>query len=256
VTRQAVILAGGLGTRLRPVTETLPKPLMPVGARFFLHYMLKMLVRNGICDILLLVGHRHERIVETVGDGAAYGCRIGYSVERELLGTGGAIRNAEAKLQNEFFVLNGDTYLPVDYRAVEAAWEKRRDEWDGLLVVYDNSEPVAPGNVRVGDDGLVREYRKHADLAHPAAGGAGTVDAGVQIFTRRILELLPPGEVVSLEETVFTKLIAERRLGAYTTSTRYYDIGTPARLAAFERYIRESGLDEREDTALHKREDA
>ncbi|MBN1916907.1 MAG: nucleotidyltransferase family protein [Verrucomicrobia bacterium] len=253
MTRQAVILAGGLGTRLRPVTETIPKPLMPVGDRFFLHYMLKMLVTNGVEDILLLVGHLHERVMEAVGDGTAYGCRIDYSVERELLGTGGAIKNAEAKVRDEFFVLNGDTYLPVDYRAVEAAWEARRNECDCLLVVYDNSEPVAPGNVRVGDDGVVQEYSKHAV---PTSGGAGYVDAGVQLFKRRILDLMPPGEVVSLEETVFTKLVSERRLGAYTTSTRYYDIGTPERLVAFERYIRDSGLDERENSALHERRDA
>ena len=250
MTRQAVILAGGLGTRLRPVTEMIPKPLMPVGDRFFLHYMLKMLVANGMRDVLLLVGHLHERVVKAVGDGARYNCRVEYSVERELLGTGGAIKNAEDKLDDEFFVLNGDTYLPIDYRAVEADWEARRDELDGLLVVYDNSEPVAPGNVRVGDDGLVTEYRKRAGRA------AGGVDAGVQVFTRRILELMPPGEVVSLEETVFTKLIAERRLGAYTTSTRFYDIGTPERLAAFERYIRNSGLNTREDHGLREEEDA
>jgi mannose-1-phosphate guanylyltransferase len=240
VTRQAVILAGGLGTRLRPVTETIPKPLMPVGQRFFLHYMLRMLVENGVEDVLLLVGHLHERIVEAVGDGAAYGCRIDYSVEPELLGTGGAIKNAEPKVHDEFFVLNGDTYLPIDYRAVEVRWEQRRDELDGLLVVYDNSEPVAPGNVRLADGEFVVQYEKHADRE------GGYVDAGVQIFKKDILGTIPAGQVVSLEREVFPQLIAAQRLGAYATSTRYYDIGTPERVGAFERYIAESGLDEPE----------
>lgn len=239
MTRQAVILAGGLGTRLRPVTETIPKPLMPVGARFFLHYLLEMLAANGVRDVLLLVGHLHERIVEAVGDGARYGCRIDYSVEAELLGTGGAIKHAEAKVHDEFFVLNGDTYLPIDYADLEAQWEARRDGLDGLLAVYDNSEPVAPGNVRLDEGGRVVEYRKHADRA------GGMVDAGVQVFKKLMLDMIPAGEVVSLEQKVFSRLIAQGRLGAYTTSTRYYDIGTAERLAAFERYIEETGLDER-----------
>jgi mannose-1-phosphate guanylyltransferase len=238
--RQALILAGGLGTRLRPATETVPKPLMPVGKRFFLHYLLRMLVENGVRDILLLVGHLAEKVTEAVGDGARYGCRIAYSVEPEPLGTGGAIKNAAANVHDEFFVLNGDTYLPIDYGGVQAHWEQRRGELDGLLVVYDNTEPVAPGNVWLADDKLVAEYRKHAGRE------GGTVDAGVQVFKKTILDMIPAGRPASLEELVFPKLIAQRRLGAHTTSTRYYDIGTPERLAAFERYIEESGLDERE----------
>ena len=238
--RQALILAGGLGTRLRPATETIPKPLMPVGKRFFLHYLLRMLVENGVRDILLLVGHLAEKVVEAVGDGARYQCRIAYSIEPEALGTGGAIKNAAAKVQDEFFVLNGDTYLPIDYGAVQAHWEQHRAECDGLLVVYDNSEPVAPGNVWLADDELVGEYRKHADRE------GGTVDAGVQVLKKTILDMIPAGRPASLEELVFPKLIEQRRLGAYTTSTRYYDIGTPERLAAFERYIEQGRLDERE----------
>jgi len=237
--RQALILAGGLGTRLRPVTQRIPKVLMPVGERFFLHYLLTMLVENGVRDVLLLIGHLGEQVVEAVGDGARYGCRVAYSVEPELLGTGGAIKNAAEKVHDEFFVLNGDTYLPLDYRALDQRWEQRRDELDGLLVVYDNSEPVAPGNVRLGGGDLVAEYRKHADAE------GGYVDAGVQVFKKAILDMIPEGRVVSLEQEVFPKLIADRRLGAYPTSTRYYDIGTPERLEAFERYIASSGLDER-----------
>ncbi len=238
--RQAVILAGGLGTRLRPVTETIPKALMPVGKQFFLHYLLRMLVRSGVRDVLLLVGHLSEKLIEAVGDGARYGCRVAYSVEPELLGTGGAIKHAEAKVHDEFFVLNGDTYLPLDYGALQVRWEERLNELDGLLVVYDNNEPVAPGNVRLGDGELVAEYRKDAQ------DEGGTVDAGVQVFKKTILELISAGRVVSLEQEVFSKLIARRRLGAYTTSTRYHDIGTPERLAAFEQYIARSGLDEQE----------
>ncbi len=238
--RQALILAGGLGTRLRPVSQTIPKPLMPVGEHSFLHYLLKMLVANGVRDVLLLVGHLAEQIVAAVGDGARYGCRIRYVVEPELLGTGGAIKHAAAGVHDEFFVLNGDTYLPLDYRALEARWNERRSELDGLLVVYDNSEPVAPGNVQLGDGELVAGYSKHAH------DEGGYVDAGVQIFKKTILDMVPAGRAVSLEQEVFPKLIAQRRLGAYPTATRYYDIGTPERLAAFEAYIARRELDEQE----------
>jgi mannose-1-phosphate guanylyltransferase len=236
--RQALILAGGLGTRLRPVTEKIPKVLMPVGERFFLHHLLTMLAASGVRDVLLLIGHLGEQVVEAVGDGARYGCRIAYSIEPELLGTGGAIKHAAAQVADEFFVLNGDTYLPLDYRALEQRWEERRAGLEGLLVVYDNHERVAPGNVRLDDGELVAEYRKDAGAE------GGYVDAGVQVFKKTILDMIPDRGVVSLEQEVFPKLIAGRRLGAYATSTRYYDIGTPERLAAFERYIARHAPDE------------
>ena len=246
--RQALILAGGLGTRLRPTTETIPKPLMPVGQHFFLHYLLRLLVEHGVRDVLLLVGHLSEQVVEAIGDGERYGCRVAYSIEEELLGTGGAIKHAAAKVQDEFFVLNGDTYLPIDYRAVEADWEARRNELDGLLVVYNNEPPVAPDNVRLGEGGLVAEYRKYVDAppngaARKAKDASGGVDAGVQIFKKTILEMIPEGRAASLEAEVFPKLVERGRLGAYATPTRYYDIGTPERLARFERYIADHGLD-------------
>jgi len=249
--RQALILAGGLGTRLRPTTETIPKPLMPVGEHFFLHYLLRMLVENGVQDVLLLIGHLSEKVIEAIGDGARCGCRVAYSIEEELLGTGGAIKNAAAKVHDEFFVLNGDTYLPIDYRAVEAHWEARRNELDGLLVVYDNVQPVAPDNVRLGDDELVAEYRKYVDAppngaVQNARDASGGVDAGVQIFKKTILGMIPEGRAASIEVEVFPELVARRRLGTYVTSTRYYDIGTPERLATFERYIARHGLDAQE----------
>ncbi len=115
---QAVILAGGLGTRMRPITETIPKPMIMVAGKPFLQHQLGLMSRAGIEEALLLVAYLGEQIQEYFGDGAKFGCKVSYSFEPSPLGTGGALKNAEAQLQDQFVVVNGDTYLAIDYCAL------------------------------------------------------------------------------------------------------------------------------------------
>lgn len=225
---QAVILAGGLGTRLRPLTKTVPKPMVPVAGRPYLEHQLKALAGQGIRDVLLLTGYLGEQIEEHFGDGARLDLRIRYSREPYPVGTGGALREAAASLEGLFLLIYGDSFLPIDYRQ---PFEKLDSSLaDGLLVVYDNTleDTSVKNNVQVDDYGYVARYEKDPPdrLSH--------VEAGVLAFRRPVLDLIPAEGPVSLEKEIFPKLIAARRLLAFVTRQRFYDIGTPERLAAIE----------------------
>ena len=229
---QAVILAGGLGTRLRPLTHEIPKVLVPVCERPFLHYILDMLSENSITDIVLCVGHLQDQVVESVSDGDRFGCNIKYSIEKELLDTGGAIKNAEELLDEEFLVLNGDTFHPIDYRALLEFWNKRKENYDGLIVLYENRELIVPNNIRVDEQGNVVEY------SCEGFDGNCHVDSGVQIFKKSVFRDIPSGTRVSLEKNIYSKVIEHERMLSYVSSIRYYDIGTSERIQLFEEYLK------------------
>ncbi len=177
---QSVILAGGLGTRLRPLTETVPKPMLPVLGKPFLQHQLELLGSFGIRRVVLLVAYLGEQIEKYFGDGAAFGMEIVYSYEPAPLGTGGALKNAAALLDEEFLVLNGDTYLAIDYG--ELAKSFRRSDGPAMIVAYENSDQRVPSNLAVGADGRVTVYRKRDPL------GLTHVDAGVIALRREVLE--------------------------------------------------------------------
>jgi len=229
---QTVILAGGLGTRLKPITRDVPKPMVPVLGRPFLEHQIEMLCRNDLTDILLLVGYRGEQVQEYFGTGHPWDVRISYSFEPEPLGTGGALRNAEKLLEEVFLLVYGDSYLPINYRDVAAAF--RASGAAGMLVVYDNEkDTTVPRNVALGADGRVVRYEKNSH--NPALRH---VEAGVLAFRREVVGLIEPGRKVSLEEEIFPLLIEEGRLAGYVTRQRFYDIGTPERLATFEAFLK------------------
>ena len=229
---QALILAGGLGTRLRPITETIPKPMVTVAGAPYLAHQLKELGRQRITDIVLLTGYLGEQIEEYFGDGSDWGLQIRYSREPRPLGTGGALRLAEPLLAEEFLVIYGDSYLPIDYGAVLERLVNSTAV--GVLVVYNNrlNDTSVKNNVDIDREGQVVRYEKDGEsLLY--------VEAGVLAFRRAVVNDVPPGIVVSLEKEVFPKLIARRSLVAYATDQRFYDIGTPSRLEAIERLFTE-----------------
>jgi len=227
---QAVILAGGLGTRLKPITERIPKPMVSVADKPFLEHQINLLARNGVDDIVLCTGYLSEAIESYFKDGAAFGVLIRYSPEPEPLGTGGALKHAARYLSDAFFVLNGDTLLDLDYGGVFARFKSLGVV--GLMVAYDNSVFVAEGNVGVDARGFVAEYSKKAGC------GLSLVDAGVSVFSKKITGYFPRKKRFSLEEDVYRKLIAASQLAAYPTSQRFYDMGTPERMAVLEEVLR------------------
>jgi len=227
---QAVILAGGLGTRLWPLTREIPKPMAPVAGAPYLEHQLKFLAREGIGDVVLLTGYLGEQIEEYFGDGQRWSLRIRYSREMTPLGTGGALREARSLLAETFLVIYGDSYLPIPYAEVLALLEDSRAT--GVVVVYDNrfGDTSVRNNIALDEQCRVIRYNKESmddpSLTH--------VEAGVLAFGRRMLDLLPPEGAVSLEKEIFPQLIARGDLLAYRTQQRFYDIGTPERLLAIQ----------------------
>ncbi len=227
---QVAILAGGLGTRLKPITETIPKPMVAINGRPFLEYQLAWLRRCGLRRILLLIGYLSDTIRHHFDDGSHWGMAIDYSVEPTPLGTAGALKWAEARLEDRFLLLNGDTYLPIDYKAMIARFEP--GEMAALMAVYGNQEGLAPNNVAVDEDNQVSRYEKSA------SAGLTHVDAGAYVMTKEIVTRMLAGRPCSLEHDIFPTLAAAGKLGAYPVRERYYDIGTFERLEVASRVIR------------------
>jgi NDP-sugar pyrophosphorylase family protein len=223
---QAVILAGGLGTRLRPVTETIPKPMVPVAGKPFLEHQILSLREQGIDDILLLIGYLGEQIEEFFGDGSGHRVRITYSKEAAPLGTAGALRLAASKLQDTFLVLNGDTYLPMTYGGAIESFHRLKPE--GLVVAYKKDGHGAKANLAISQDSRIIG----ADGAR-----ATHINAGAMVFDQRVLELIPAGKSYSLDLDVFPKLIERSSLRAYETPIRYFDMGTPEGLKRLEDFL-------------------
>jgi len=231
---QIVILAGGLGTRLRPLTERLPKCLAPVNGRPFLEYQMELLSRRGVRDIVLCVGYLGQAVSEHFGHGHRFGVNIVYSWERDgLLGTAGALKQAEPLLEPEFFVTYGDSYLLLDYREIMRRF--REGPALGMMVVYRNYDRLELSNVVVRD-GHVAAYDKTTRLP-----GMVHVNEGLSVLRRRALRLIPDGELVSQEE-FYQALIGRGQLLAYETQQRFYEIGSLRGIEEFQQAVAQGVL--------------
>lgn len=230
---QAVILAGGLGKRLRTVTGMVPKVMVPVNGRPFIAYLLELLSSNGIGEVVMCTGYQGEQVKEYLGEGRSFGVNIVYSEEKEsLLGTGGAVKQAQALLHERFFIINGDTYLPVDYSEVEGSFIGKGK--GALMVVYDSEgDNRVKCNVELGGHSMVAGYDKEGFTP-----GLKYVDAGVMALRREALDLIEGGCPVSLEKELYPLLIGKGELAAYITGVKFYDIGTPEQVKVFEEYLK------------------
>lgn len=224
---KAAILAGGRGVRLRPVTDAIPKPMIEIRGRPFLEYQVNLLCRNDITEILLCVGYLKEIIMNYFEDGSRFGVKIEYSIEDDFLGTGGALKKAERYLPKEFILLYGDSYLPIDYRAVANFWSQNKIE--GLVVCYDNRENIANNNIYLDSSKFVTVYNKR----NPGKN-MNYIEAGVMLLKKKVIENIPAGTAVSLEEEIFPFLIRRGCLMGYPTAVRFYDIGTHKGLKEIE----------------------
>src|SRR5258706_11874110 len=223
---QVVILAGGLATRLRPLTQDVPKTMVPIQGRPFLEYQLSLLRKAGMTRILLLVGHLGQMIESHFEDGSKFGVELSYNWEQgELLGTGGALRNARASLDDEFLLMYGDSYLMLDYS--DAVREFRHSKMPGMMVVFRNEDKWDRSNMVVRDGKIVfySKTERWPDTYY--------IDAGVSLYRRSVLDLLPAEGAARLE-TVTEALVAQKKLHAYETSQRFYEIGSFAGLEEFQ----------------------
>ena len=230
---QVVILVGGKGERLRPLTDNIPKPMVEVADKPFLEHLIILLKNNGINKVLFLAGYLGDVIKDYFGNGSKWDMNIEYSFEDKPMGTGGALRLAKEMIDEEFFLLFGDSYLPIDYRRM--ASEFMRGTEKVMLSVYDNKEDTnVPFNI-ILDKGanVVADYRKAKD--NPP--DFNYCDAGVLIVRKSVINLINENKPVSLEEVIYPRMIAENQLGFYISEDRFYDIGTVERLVKFEQYI-------------------
>jgi len=230
---QAVILAGGLGTRQRPLTETVPKALIPVRGRPFVDYQLELLKRSGIDDFVFCVGHLGEMIQEHLGGGGAFGCRICYSYDGpRLLGPAGALKRAESLLQNHFFVTYGDAYLRAPYGQMMNALGSSGKL--GVMSVYRNENKFGRSDLVV-ESGAVIRYDKKNQIA-----GMDWINYGVTALRKQALALIPPRGFCD-EEAFYGSLISRKELLAFEVKERFYEIGTPASLSEFEAFMARQG---------------
>ena len=221
---QALILAGGEGTRLRPLTSTMPKPVVPLVDRPFVSYMLEWLYGHGVDDVILSCGFMADGVRSVMGDGASFGIRLRYLEEPRPLGTGGALKFAEELLDERFFMLNGDVLTDMDLTA--QLEQHDRTGARATLALIGVEDPSAYGLVRRNEDCSVREF---LEKPGPEQIDTNLVNAGAYILERDVLDTMPhAGTNVSIEREVFPKLVG-RGLFGYESSGYWLDIGTPER---------------------------
>jgi D-sedoheptulose 7-phosphate isomerase len=226
----AFVLAGGLGTRLRPAVQDLPKVLAPAAGAPFLDYVLAFLAGQGIRNVVLCVGYQAGQVRAFAGDGSRWGLAIQYSEERTPLGTAGALRKAAEGYPGPFFALNGDTLFLTDLHAL---WHAHA-ETEGLATVALLQVPDGRGRgcVTLSESGKVSVFNEK-----PAEPGPALINAGIYILEPQALASVPAGVAVSLEKQIFPQLCSAGYLGGSPQAGYFTDIGTPESLASFERDV-------------------
>jgi NDP-sugar pyrophosphorylase family protein len=220
------ILAGGLATRLRPITERIPKVLIPVAGKPFLAHQLALLHQQGIARAVLCLGHLGDMVQREFGDGSAHGVKLDYSFDGPLLlGTGGALKRALPLLGEKFFVLYGDSYLPIDFRPVANFFE--RSGKLGLMTVFQNEGRFDTSNVVFGD-GEIKVYDKKNKVPKMRH-----IDYGLSLFKSSAFDEWPADQPFDLAE-VMQRLVARKQLAGFEVKQRFYEIGSHAGLAELE----------------------
>lgn len=229
-----IILAGGLATRLRPITKTIPKALVEINGRPFLDHQMRLLAANGVRRAVLSVAYRGEMIEEFLGNGARYGVEVSYSYDGDkYLGTAGAIRKALHLLGEAFFTLYGDSYLTVPFAAVEETFLASGKE--ALMTVYRNEGLFDTSNVEFAGARIVA-YDKKARTA-----AMRHIDYGLGVFQARVFSRLAEGEVCDLA-TLFQDVLRRGELAAFEVRERFYEIGTVEGIRDTEAFLTERGL--------------
>jgi NDP-sugar pyrophosphorylase family protein len=227
---KAFVLAGGLGTRLRPRFGDLPKSLAPIGGRPFLVRQLDWLSAHGVRDVVVLAGHGADALRAAVGDGGRWNLRVTWSVEEEPLGTGGALARAAPHVAGPALVVNGDTLADCDPWSLEARrWS--RGAW-GAIALFRVDDASSRGRVECSPDGRIARFVEK----DPSHRGPAWVSGGVYAFAPWLWRHLPPG-VSSLERDVLPALAREGRLEGLELPGGFWDIGTPEEWARAEAHF-------------------
>ncbi len=216
---QALILAGGLGTRLGSITKDIPKPMVPLGEKPFLEWLMLHMSQQGIKHFVLCIGYLAEKIQDYFEDGSPFGWKIDYSIEKELLGTGGAIQKAFPYLQDNFLVLSGDNYLKMNYHEFFHRFLMRK--CTGMLSCWTNEPPLFKRNVLLDKNSfriLNYDFDSDADKNY--------VDVGVKLFSKKIIDYFPDKQKFSLEIDVMPLMAQAKCLYGYPVENPPVDVGS------------------------------
>lgn len=228
--RQAVILAGGQGTRLRPLSDIRPKAMIEIHGRPFLEEMIEMLKEQGFEEVLMLLGYLPNVVQDYFQDGSRWGLKISYSITPVEDNTGRRLKLAEALLHDCFLLLYCDNYWPMQ---MEPMWKRFLEAGaPAMLTVYTNKDGWTKNSIRVDAEGFITAFDKRGST--PDLQG---VEISYAIFRKSVLDLLPENENVPLEETVYPVLARRRELAAFVTDHRYYSVGTVNRLPMTEMFL-------------------
>jgi mannose-1-phosphate guanylyltransferase len=220
---QALVLVGGKGTRLRPLTTEVPKPILTLVDRPFLGYMIDWLGSHGVDEVVLACGFLPDQLEEVLGDGHPGGPRVRYLVEPEPLGTGGAIKFALPELDDRFFALNGDVLTDLD---LSALWKMHLERGaQASLGLYPVEDPTGYGLVDLAGDGRVLDFHEKPEPGH---AGPGLINAGTYVLEKSAFDEVPEGREVSIEREIFPTLV-ENGLFGLRLDGYWMDIGTPDR---------------------------
>jgi D-glycero-alpha-D-manno-heptose 1-phosphate guanylyltransferase len=236
----AVILAGGLGTRLRSAYVAGPKSMAPVGGRPFLDYVLRWLRSEGVEEVILCVGYKRASIQRYVGGGRKWGLRVKYSIEQKLLGTGGAVKKAEGLIAGErLLVMNGDTLVGVNLREL-VKFHRSQRAWATLGVVK-VADDRRYGTLKMDHDGRITAFleKTERETSKGRKDKKRPINGGVYVFEKKLLSKIHARGPLSLENKVFPWLAAGRRVYGFVSDTYFVDIGVPDDLRRAQNELRE-----------------
>lgn len=221
--KTAVILSGGLGTRLRPVTYEIPKPLIPIRGRALTEHILDLLKEQGITTVFLSIGYKAELIRKHFGDGRRFGVRIKYLIEEEPLGTGGWMHLLQAQglvPKEDFIVLNGDNLLDLDFKEMHALHTKE----DAFITIalHEFEAVETKGVVELKGNKIVRFVEKPKREEAPS----NLINAGYYIFSPVVFKHLPAERAFMLEKTLFPRIAQLGRMAGFKTDAQWFDTGT------------------------------
>jgi mannose-1-phosphate guanylyltransferase len=221
---RAVVLVGGFGTRLRPLTLSVPKPMLPVAHEPMISRLVTQLARGGVTEVVLALGFRPEPFIDAFPDGRCGGVKLTYAVEPEPLDTAGAIRFAatEAGIDDTFVVANGDVMTDLDVGALVVAHRRFGAEATLHLIAVD--EPSAFGVIDLADDGHIRAF---VEKPAPGTEPSNLINAGTYVFEPSVLDRIPAGQRVSVERDTFQRLVADGSLYGVATDDYWIDAGRP-----------------------------
>ena len=225
------ILAGGLATRLRPATDKIPKTLLSVAGEPFLVHQLRLLRSEGFRKMVLCVGYLGELIEAKIGDGKRLGLQIDYSFDGPtLLGTGGALKGAISRLGEQFLLIYGDSYMPVDYFAIIEAFVRSGEP--ALMTVFKNEGRWDASNVWL-EAGKIRRYDKRLRMAEMRH-----IDYGIAVLNADVFTSFPDNQPFDLAD-VYSRLVSQNQMVAYEVKQRFYEIGSPEGLAELDSLLRD-----------------